>query len=160
MRTNFLQRTLLFISSIIAMGIGASILFIPEQFHAGYGIVLGGDVNLLSEVRAPGGTLLVCGALMMAGVVARSFTTTSLVIAAAVYLGYGFSRAVATGLDGMPAQGIVTAMAIELVIGLLAALSLARSTPALASQRNREKKRFCRRAANDGRPTRCARSAA
>ena len=118
---------LLVLSSLIAMGIGAMILIAPAQFHAGYGIELGTDSNLLSEVRAPGGALLVLGALMLVGVFVRSFTHASASIAAAVYLAYGMSRLVSIGLDGMPGEGLVAAMAIELVIGVATVVTMVRS---------------------------------
>jgi len=56
-------RALLVTSGLIAATIGASILLAPAQFHASNGIELAADPNLLSEVRAPGGALLVLGVL-------------------------------------------------------------------------------------------------
>jgi len=121
-------RALLVLCAVIAIGIGASILFIPTQFHAAHGIELGGDANLLSEVRAPGGALLVLGALMMVGVFVRSFTLASTTIAAAVYLAYGASRMVSIWLDGLPVPGLVGASVIELVMGSVCAFVLVRGT--------------------------------
>ena len=56
MRPTTSTRTLLALSGLIAIGIGASILIAPAWFHASNGIELGTDANLLSEVRAPGGS--------------------------------------------------------------------------------------------------------
>ncbi len=119
-------RTLLVLSSLIAMFIGASILFTPAEFHAANGIVLGTDASQLSEVRAPGAALLVLGALMMVGVFVRSFTLASSSMAAAVYLAYGIARLISIRIDGMPEPGLVAAAAIELLLGGLCALALFR----------------------------------
>ena len=119
-------RALLLFSGLTAITIGASILFAPTQFHASYGITLGTDANLLSEVRAPGGALLVLGAMMLAGVFVKSFTFASTSIATAVYLSYGFARLFSIALDGLPGPGLLAATAIELLVGGLGALALVR----------------------------------
>ena len=121
-------RVLLTTSSLIAMAIGASILFDPAGFQASYGIELGPDPNQLSEVRAPGGALLVLGALMLIGVFSRAYTFASTSIAAAVYLAYGLSRLVSFGLDGLPGEGLLVATAFELGLGSACAFALLRST--------------------------------
>ena len=126
MQPTLILRLLLSVSGLIAFAIGASILLDPVGFHAGYGTDLGSEASLLSEVRAPGGALLVLGALMLVGVVARGFTHASTAIAAAVYLAYGLSRLVSLGLDGVPAQGLLVATGFELVLGAACVLALVR----------------------------------
>ncbi len=120
-------RSLLAISGLIAVTIGASILFAPAQFHATHGIELAADPSLLSEVRAPGGALMVLGVLMGVGAFVRTFAFASTSIAAAVYLAYGASRLVSLALDGVPAAGLLAATSIELVIGAACAVALVRA---------------------------------
>jgi hypothetical protein len=48
-----LERIALGASGATALGIGAFILAAPRTFYASYGISLGDDVDLLSELRAP-----------------------------------------------------------------------------------------------------------
>ncbi len=120
-------RTLLVVSGLIASGVGAAILLAPHAFHATHGVELAADPSLLSEVRAPGGALLVLGALMTAGAFARPMTLASTTIAAAVYLSYGASRLLALALDGLPAPGLLAATILELALGTACALTLARS---------------------------------
>ncbi len=119
-------RALLVISSLVAIVIGASILAAPVAFQASNGIELGSDPSQLSEVRASGGALLALGALMLVGVFTSRFTLASTAIAAAVYLGYGASRLIAIALDGAPANGLLFAAALELVIGLASVVALVR----------------------------------
>ena len=122
------HRILLVVSGLLAAGIGASILLAPARFHATHGIELGSDPNLLSEVRAPGGALMVLGTSMLVGAFRSAFTLASTAVAAAVYLAYGASRLVSIALDGMPDAGLVGATAIELVIGVACTVALVRST--------------------------------
>jgi hypothetical protein len=123
-------RALLVLAGLTAGAIGATILFAPAAFHATHGIELGADASLLSEVRAPGGALLVLGLLMLVGVFARSFTLASTSIAAAVYLAYGAARLLSLALDGVPDPGLVAAAGIELAIGAACAVALVRSAGA------------------------------
>ena len=127
MKPSLANRLLLGLSGLMALWIGAAILIDPTAFHAGNGITLGADPSLLSEVRAPGGALLVLGGLMLAGAFVRALTFASTAVAAAVYLAYGLSRLLAMALDGMPATGLVGATAIELATGTLCLLFLPRA---------------------------------
>ncbi len=47
-----------------------------------------------------------------------------LITAAAIYLSYGLSRVLSMALDGMPDSGMVSAAAIELVIGVICVMTL------------------------------------
>lgn len=121
------HRVLLVIAGLIATGIGASILIAPVAFHAGHGTELGTEANLLSEIRAPGGALAVLGVLMIVGAFVSSFTLASTVIAAAVYLAYGLSRLVSIAADGMPADALLGATALEILFGAAFGLVLLRT---------------------------------
>lgn len=120
-------RLLLVTSGLVAAGIGAAILVDPASFHASNGIVVAPDASLLSELRAPGGALLVLGAMMLVGAFRRAFAFASTSIAAAVYLAYGASRVLSFALDGLPATGLVGATAIELALGAACAVALVRA---------------------------------
>jgi hypothetical protein len=127
MNSSRTHRILLAASGLIAFGIGAAILVAPAAFHASYGTDLGTNANLLSEIRAPGGALMVLGAMMLIGVFAPAFTLASTAIAATVYLAYGLSRLLSMALDGMPGEGLLTATAFELVLGFACTVVLVRS---------------------------------
>ena len=134
MQTTRKHRSLLVISGLIAVAIGSSILISPAQFHATHGIELGSDANLLSEVRAPGGALLLLGLMIGVGGVLPVYSIASTSIAAAVYLGYGLSRVLSLALDGVPVPGLVGAMIIELAIGAMCIVALVRATPRSVNQ--------------------------
>ena len=120
-------RVLLVLSGLVAIGIGATLLVAPVPFHATNGIEIAADPSLLSEVRAPGGALLVLGSMMWIGVFAPAFTLASTAIGAAVYLAYGGSRLLSIAVDGVPGPGLLAATAIELALGGMCAIAIARS---------------------------------
>ncbi|MFK7738780.1 MAG: DUF4345 domain-containing protein [Planctomycetota bacterium] len=119
-------RFLLLLSGLLATAIGAGLLFAPIAFHAQNGIQLRADASLLSELRAPGGALLLAGATMLAGALVRRFAATAAAVGAAVFSSYGVARLVGVGLDGVPNQGIVVATVLELGLGALFAVALLR----------------------------------
>jgi hypothetical protein len=113
-------RVLLGLSSLVLLFIGGSILLDPHAFYATNHVVLTQDPSQLSEVRAPAGLLLVSGAWIGAGAFVQAQRRTALQIAAIVYGSYGLSRALGVLVDGWPSEGLVAAMGIELVLGVLA----------------------------------------
>jgi len=125
-------KTILFISGLILAGVGGAILFMPAAFHATNDIELGGNISLLSEVRAGGSALLASGILVMSGTFVAKLAFTSAVVSSLVYLSYGLSRILSIAVDGMPAEGLVQAAALEIIIGLACAFALAKYREQLA----------------------------
>lgn len=124
MRNSKVVKTILFVSGLILLGIGAVTLFAPVAFLGTSGIDLGGQVNLLSEIRAAGGALLASGTLIILGVFVAKLTFTSTVIAIMVYLSYGVARILGMAIDGLPAQEFVVVTVVEIVIGLAGVFAL------------------------------------
>jgi hypothetical protein len=113
------QKTALGISGATALGIGAVILAAPHAFYASYGIMLGSDPSLLSELRAPGAGLAASGAIMLAGIFRHGLALIAVVFALAVFLAFPAGRIVGIAFDGMPSTGILAALALELAIAAL-----------------------------------------
>lgn len=128
--TNWLQRLIVGTSGAIALGIGATITAAPVAFYATYGIELHPDPNLLSELRAPGANLAVLGAVIGVAAFVPRMLRISASLGAAVFLAYAFGRVVSVVNDGIPANGLVQATMIELVIGSLCAAVAWSSGPA------------------------------
>ena len=119
-------RGLLLLSGLVAVAIAATILAAPEAFYASYDIDLGGNVDLVNELKAPAGALLVAGLLMLAGVVRTDLAPVSFGTAAAVYLSYGGSRLVSMLVDGVPNESLVSAAVVEILIGAVCLFGLTR----------------------------------
>lgn len=124
MKDSKVLKTILFVSGLVATGVGIAILFMPVAFYAGNGIELGGNIGLLNEIRAPGGALLAVGILIISGAFVAKLTFTSVVISMLMYLAYGISRILSMVIDGMPTEGLVNAAVLEIIIGLLSVFAL------------------------------------
>jgi hypothetical protein len=124
MENSKLLKTVLFVSGLIAIGVGGLILFTPEILYAASGIELGRNISQLSEVRAPGGALLASGVLIMSGAFIARLAFTSAMVSTVLYLSYGVSRLLSMAIDGMPSDGLVQATVLETAIGLTGAFVL------------------------------------
>lgn len=119
MEPTFFEKTALCISGFTALSIGIFIMFIPHAFYASYGITLGEDASLLSELRAPGAGLAVFGALMLLGIWRRAMMPVSMIAALAVFLAFPAGRVVGLVLDGMPSSSVIGALLIEVAVAAL-----------------------------------------
>lgn len=117
-------KLILVVAGLIGIGVGGAILFVPVAFHATTGIALGNDASLLSEIRAPGGALLVFGILILAGAFVANLRFIAMLVAALLYISYGFSRVLGMIIDGMPDTGLVQVTVLEIVIGLVCCFAL------------------------------------
>lgn len=117
-------RALLVVSGALLIVIGGAVLFEPHAFFASNGASLDGAPSLMSEVRAPGGLLLVSGVFVLWGGLRTSASWLGLLLSALVYGTYGVSRLVSIALDGMPSPSLLAAAGVELLLGLLALVVL------------------------------------
>lgn len=124
MRVSHFSRILLCLTGGIAIAIGGLVLYSPSDFYALNHIDLGGNINLLSEIRAPAGALFASGLVMLLGVFMTSLTFTSTILATLIYLSYGCSRFAGMAIDGIPSSSLVWSAGIELGLGLLCLLCL------------------------------------
>lgn len=115
-----LTSVFLFISGLLLLMIGGSILLVPQAFHiVGNGIVLGDDPNLLSEIRAPGGLLAGSAVLILIGTFRPDLRSLAVTLTVLVYGSFGLARLLGLVLDGMPSTGLVGATVIELVFAAI-----------------------------------------
>ena len=122
MKPATIVKTILFCAGLLATAIGAMILIAPVLFYEGYDIDVAGKVDLLNEMRASGGGLLMCGLVITLGSILRSLTYPAAIISTCLYLSYGFSRLIGIALDGPPSSGLVQAMILEIIVGVACAL--------------------------------------
>ncbi|MCH9681641.1 MAG: DUF4345 domain-containing protein [Deltaproteobacteria bacterium] len=112
-----MHHAILVVSGLVAVGVGAALLFDPVGFEASAGVELPTNASILSEMRASGGALLAGGVLVTAGAFVRRLTFSATLVATVLYLAYGSARALGILADGMPADGLVVAMVVEIAIG-------------------------------------------
>ena len=130
MKAIYLIKVLLIVATMVALWIGGALTFTPLDFHAASQIFFESpSASLLSELRSPGGVLVIAGFLIFLGVFQKKMIRLSLTVSTMVYLGYALGRIVSWGLDGTPNQSLLIALAIELLLGTLSALVLLKSKP-------------------------------
>ena len=118
------SQVMLCLSGGIAIAIGGLVLYSPADFYAINHIDLGGNLNLLSEVRAPAGALFTSGLLMILGAFIPALTFTSTILATLIYLSYGFSRVLGMIVDGVPSSSLVWSAGIEVILGMVCLICL------------------------------------
>ena len=126
MKNSKAVKAFLMLSSIIGLYVGGGLLFFPVSFQAESQIVLGDNISLLSDTRAPGAAIFFSSILILLGVFRERWSYLSLLLSSLIYLSYGFGRMLSLMLDGFPAQGLFMAMLIELLLGLWGLILLGR----------------------------------
>lgn len=107
------------ISGLTALTIGTFILFAPHAFYASYGITLGRDANLLSELRAPGAGLAGFGLLMLLGIWRQAILPVAIAVSLTVFIAFPVGRLIGIAVDGLPSSSVIGALVVELVIAAL-----------------------------------------
>lgn len=120
------EKFVLGLAGTTAAAISGVILAAPHTFYASYGIYLGDDPSLLSELRAPAAGLLTLGLLMFAGIFRQNWVSVSIVAALTVFIGFPAGRLIGLAVDGMPSNGIIVALIIELIIAGLCLMAFRR----------------------------------
>jgi hypothetical protein len=114
--TAFLIRAALGGSGTILGLIGGALLIAPDAFLAMSHVYVEPEPGLMSELAAPGGTLLFTGALMLLGAARQRFADLTLLAGGTVYGSYGLARAVSLVLHGWPSGSLIAAMVVELAV--------------------------------------------
>jgi hypothetical protein len=122
-------KLLLSFAGLVACGIGGALLVDPLGFEAAAGLSFQPSpevvtVDLASELRAPGGALLVGGTLVGAGAFRPRYAELSLWTATLFYLAYGLSRFFGFALDGAPSSTMLGVAVSEVAVGTLCGLAL------------------------------------
>ncbi len=123
------------LAGLSALGIGLTILSIPQQFYAFYGIDLGPAPGLHNEMRATAAGLSVVGAVLITGLFVPAFMRAATGFAAMIFVAYAAGRFLSVFLDGVPQAGLLEAAVFELIIGAGCAVSWWLQRPVGASRR-------------------------
>jgi hypothetical protein len=116
---------LLSVSGLLLAFIGSLRLTNPiKTFAKASGITLDDDVDLLSEARGIGGTMMLCGGTMIAGAFIPVLTPSSFVVATVIFFGFAVGRSLGYARDGKPNKQLIQGLASELILGSLNAFGL------------------------------------
>ena len=115
------------IAGLLLLAIGGAILLAPHAFHGSNGTILGGNPNLLSEIRAPGGLLAASAIIILAGTFRTKMRVPAVQLTTLVYGSFGLARLVSMALDGVPSSSIVAATSLELIVAVVGLFILRRA---------------------------------
>lgn len=131
-----IEKLALGVSGLTALGVGGFIMAAPHTFYASYGIALGYDASLLSELRAPAAGLFTLGVVMLTGIWRTSMIQLAVASALIVFLAFPAGRLIGVAFDGMPSGGIIGAFFLEMAIATLCIFAfrrrILRATPGYA----------------------------
>jgi len=119
MKNSKVLKAILFVSGLLLLAIGMATLLTPVEFSARNGIDLHGDISLLNDVRSAGAFLAGSGFVILLGAFIDKLAYTSTIVSIVAYLSYASGRIMSLVIDGMPAEGLVKATVVEIVIGLV-----------------------------------------
>ena len=91
----------------------------PHTFYASYGIALGENPSLLSELHAPAAGLTALGILMLLGIWRSTMAQLAVASTLIVFLAFPAGRFIGPAVDGMPSSGIIAALLFEVAIAAL-----------------------------------------
>ena len=112
----FTKITLL-IAGFVAVAVGLMLVFAPVQYYATGGSQIDAFVDLLSDLRGTGGSLLALGALALSGAFRPSLTRPAVIACSLFYLSYPAARCLAMVLDGLPSTSVFVVLLVEFFIG-------------------------------------------
>lgn len=125
------QKLVLFVAGALLILIGTLINSSPVDFYATNSIDVGSNISLLNELKAPAGFLITAGLFIIAAIFVQRLADSAMSLAALIYLSYASSRLASMLFDGMPAEGLIQAAALEALVGLAClAVLLNRQMPA------------------------------
>lgn len=91
----------------------------PHAFYASYGIALGENPSLLSELRSLAAGLTTLGILMLLGIWRSAWAQLAVAATFIVFLAFPAGRFIGFAVDGMPSSGIIGALLFEIAIAVL-----------------------------------------
>ncbi|WP_185964497.1 DUF4345 domain-containing protein [Aliikangiella marina] len=114
------QKIYLAISGIILLLVGAFIGFVPAAYLGQFNLDNGVPIELFSELRGMGGSLFVFGIFIFIGAFYQQFEKYALVISALTFSAFSIFRLLGILFDGLPSEGIIVALIIEVSLALVA----------------------------------------
>ena len=124
MKNSIVLKGILLIAGLMILAAGAFTLFDPVGFTARNGIDLGDQTSLFNDIRGMGGLMVGSGLIILMGIIHAGMRFTSAVVATVIFLTFALARIFSIVVDGTPADGLVKATIVELVVGLVAAFGL------------------------------------
>lgn len=113
------------LSGLMLLFVGIMRLTNPiKTYMKNSGIKLENDVNLLNEIRGVSALMCCSGIIILLGTIIPVLTTSTLVVATLIFLGFAIGRLFSQAVDGKPNKQLVIGVYTELVLGVANAFFL------------------------------------
>lgn len=109
----------LFLGGLTLIAVGSFISFTPSLYLAQFIHASELNVDILSEMRGMGGTLSVFGLFILVGSFQARFTKTALSMSILIFSSFSVFRCVGIVVDGLPNNGILAALGVEMIFAVL-----------------------------------------
>lgn len=113
------RKTYLFFAGFILLLVGFYIGLMPAEYLSQFFKNSEFNIEVLSEMRGMGGSLLVFGFFILTGAFFKQIENTTLIVAALIFASFSVFRIIGIFIDGVPAQSIFVALFIELLFALM-----------------------------------------
>jgi len=115
------QSIYLAFSGILLLAIGAFIAIWPLEYLSQFKLArVEMQSSFLSELRGMGGTLLIFSLFILWSVTQKKLQYTALIISSLIFSAFVIFRVIGIIFDGMPEQGILIALMIEIIFSIIA----------------------------------------
>ena len=116
------QTIYLFLAGTALLLVGAFIALSPDTYLNQFNVAIDGShSDFLSEIRGLGGCLLVFALYILSSLLRERRQTTALTLSSLVFSAFVVFRLIGAFVDGIPGQGILVALTIEIFFALGAA---------------------------------------
>lgn len=113
------------LSGLLLLFVGTMRLSNPiKNYLKNSGIKLEKDVDLLNEIRGVSAVMLLGGVIILLGTIVTELTTSSLVVATLLFIGFALGRILSIATDGKPNKQLIQGLVFELVLGSASAFCL------------------------------------
>ena len=109
----------LFFGGLTLIVVGAFISFTPSLYLFQFVPASQINIDILSEMRGMGGSLLVIGLFIVVGSFYVKLTKTALSMSVLIFCSFALFRCIGIAIDGVPSNGILIALGVELAFAVL-----------------------------------------
>lgn len=109
----------LFLGGLVLIAVGAFISFTPTLYLSQFVQASQINIHILSEMRGMGGSLLVLGLYILIGSFRVKLTKTALSMSVLIFSSFSLFRCIGIIIDGIPNNGILVALGVELAFAIL-----------------------------------------
>ena len=107
------------IAGLTLIAIGGYISFTPANYLGQFNLNQEVNLEVLSEMRGMGGSLFVFGLFIFSASFKPKLAKSALTISILIFTSFSIFRSIGIVVDGVPNQGILIALSIEVLLAIL-----------------------------------------